>query len=613
VRHYTPPLAGAKMNIWVPESEADIDAFYDWIVQAPDLLGFDTETSGLEIFSADFELRTAQFGDHRTGWVLRVDQFREVIVWALRSGHRFAIHNAAFDLLVVDQCLGVTVEELAPRIVDTKILSHLVDPRQAQEGGTGHALKPLSQKYVDRNASDGQKELQAEFRKIGANKDTGWAKINIDNPAYELYAGLDPILAIRMHDALQLALKDYGVAHLVEFEHELQRVILRMQRRGMLVDVPYTERLRDDLQAEATHYRAVAARYGVENINSTKQLAVALEAMGETLRERTASGATKVDKSVLQALADFDTEWNPRGTRDSNKLAEAVLHAKRAAKWSEAYLQAMLNRRDSRDRIHPSINALAARTGRMSVSGIPLQQLPSKEHRIRRALVADPGHVIVSSDYSQVELVMLAAMSQDPEMLRAVRGGADLHSFATEKVYGPKSGHESDELWTKHRKICKAVSLGRVYGGGATTIQRQTGAPMEGVKAAIAAYDAAFPGVKALGHRLQRDTQYGAIPLITPSGRRLPLDRDRTYAATNFLCQGTSRDVLAQAILDIDEAGLGDYMLLPIHDELLCQVPEADAEDAAKEIERIMSRDLFGVPFRAKADVFGRSWGDGYA
>lgn len=606
MKHYTQQLGGAPVEIHVPEREEDIDAFAEWIeTGSPDLLGFDTETTGLDMYSLGYELRLAQFGDHRTGWVLRVEQFAEVVKWALRSGHRFAVHNYAFDGLVVDRHLGVTVEELTPRIVDTKIMAHLVDPRQTAEGGIGTALKPLAQHYVDRLASDGQKELQAEFRAIGATKETGWAKIAIDNPAYELYAGLDPILSVRIHDSLKLALKDYGIDHLIEFEHELQRVLMLMQRRGIRIDVPWTESLRRELQDETLTNKAIASQYGVGNINSTKQLSEALLGMGETLTERTASGAWKVDKSVLQRLADVDANWKPLETRQVNRLAEAVLKAKRAEKWDTAYLGAFLDLRDADDRLHPMIGGLQARTGRMSISHPPLQQLPSSEWRIRRAMVADPGQVIIAADYSQVEMRVLAALCQDRNLVAAIHSGTDLHDYTARMLYG-------DDFTSKQRKIAKSVGFGKVYGGGAATITRQTGAPNEQVKEAIAAYDATFPGIKALGYKLQRQTQYGALPVVTPSGRRLPLDRDRTYAATNYLVQSTARDLLAQALVDMDAAGLSEHLLLPVHDEIIAQCPEADAEEVLRSIAECMDGDFMGIPIVSDPEKYGSSWGHGY-
>src|SRR5690606_16770354 len=172
---------------------------------------------------------------------------------------------------------------------------------------------------------------------------------------------------------------------------------------GLLLDVPYVERLKADLLSESEEARKLAARYGVENVNSTAQVAEALVAMGEDLTETTASGALKADKGVLLPLAALDPGWQRIEAREPNPLADAGLRAKRAAKWAGSCAQAFLALRDADDRIRAMIGALQARTARMSVSSPPLQQLPSKEWRVRRAIVADPGRVIVAADYKAVE------------------------------------------------------------------------------------------------------------------------------------------------------------------------------------------------------------------
>src|SRR5690606_27954807 len=212
---------------------------------------------------------------------------------------------------------------------------------------------------------------------------------------------------------------DLGLSDLSKFEHHLQSLLAIMQRRGMLLDVPYIHRLTDELAAEAERYRGVAKRYGVENVNSTRQVAEALAGMGEALTERTDSGAVKVDKAVLLPLADLDNGWNTIGARTANPLADAVLRAKRADKWQTSYAGAFLDLRDSGDRLHASIGGLQARTARMSVSRPPLQQLPSGDWKVRRAVVADPGHLIIASDYDQVELRVLAALADVKAMKQA--------------------------------------------------------------------------------------------------------------------------------------------------------------------------------------------------
>lgn len=598
-------LAGAECAIHVPDSRADLPGFETFLRRGDKVLGFDTETSDLDVYKPGHRLRLAQFGNGREAWVLRADLFADVITRTLRQPRSFVAHNAPFDLLVVDRHLGVRVEELAPRVFDTRILAHLLDPRAPQEGGIGVSLKPLSEVYVDPSAPDTAGDLTKVFRSYGLTKSTGWAGIPIEDETYLRYAGLDPILAWRLFQEIGPMVRDVGLNDLSRFEHHLSALLAILQRRGMRLDVPYVETLKDDLLADSVTFADVAARYGVENVNSTAQVSEALVAMGEDLTQRTPSGALKVDKSVLLGLADLDTDWSPIESRTPNPLADAVLRSKRAGKWATTYAQAFLDLRDEDDRLHPFIGGLQARTARMSVSRPPLQQLPSTDWRIRRSFIADPGQTIVSSDYSQVEMRVLAAVSRDETLLEAIASGLDLHDWTAERVYG--------EGFTKRqRKIVKGVGFGKVYGGGATTIARQTGADLDAVKGAIAAYDATFPGIKRYGQRLQRRAEFGKKEVVTPSGRHLPLDRDRLYAATNYVVQSTARDLLAQAVVDLFDAGLGDHLLLPIHDEILAQAPTADAAEVVAEIGRVMDGDFMGVRITSDPEVVGPSWGHGY-
>lgn len=601
----THTIAGEECKIYIPERRPELAGFDAFLAQGDKILGLDTETTGLDIYSHGYRVRLVQFGNKREAWVLRADQFREAIVRALRQKRAFAVHNAPFDLQVIDRHLGVKIEELADRVFDTRIFAHLLDPRSEAEGGAGLSLKPLSAIYVDDQAPDTQAGLYAEFRKHGLTKGTGWAGIPIDNELYNRYAGLDVILETRLFYELAPLIKDLGLNDLSKFEHHLQSLLAIMQRRGMLLDVDYIQKLRGELQEEAEKYSAVAHRYGVENINSTAQVAAALQGMGEELTETTASGALKVDKAVLSVLADLDREWERIEAREPNPLADAVMRAKRAEKWQTAYVDAFLNLRDDQDRLHASIGGLQARTARMSVSRPPLQQLPSGDWKIRRAVVADPGQLIITSDYDQIELRVLAALADVKGMKHAIDTGKDLHGYTAELVYGP-------DFSKFHRKLMKGVGFGKVYGGGAATLARQTGAPMDGVKRAIAEYDRVYPEIKRYAGKLQRRAEYGKKEVVTVSGRHLPLDRDRLYAATNYVIQSTARDVLAQAIVDLFDAGLGDHLLLPIHDELLAQAPEKDAPEVAHEIGRIMSGTFYGVALSSTGEVEGKNWGSAY-
>ncbi|MEO6089264.1 MAG: DNA polymerase [Umezawaea sp.] len=611
-------MAGDEVRVNVVESRDDLSTFSLWLQHNEQrTIGFDTETTGLDMFSPSFRLRTAQFGHETEAFVIPVDRLgvpsdqcgaaREVVSSALRHLPRLTVHNLTFDALVSTQELDVVLDDLWSRSTDTAILTHLLDPRGPEDGGTGLGLKGNSARYVDPDAPDTATGLYSAFREIGHTKATGWAAIPLDHPLYTLYAGLDVILGARLHAVLSAEVEARGFARLAEFEHAVALVCAKIEARGFRVDPDYLTELRATLRAEAEQWSSVAHMFGVTSVNAPAQVSSALLGMGEELTEVTKTGALKVDKEVLLHLADLDRDWQPRGTRDPNPLAEAVLRAKRASKWGTSYVDAMLNGRDAEDRIHPSIASLKARTARMSISRPPLQQLPSKDWLIRRAMLADtPGHVIGSVDYQAVEMRVIAALSGDRTMIDAILAGRDLHGYTAALVYG-------DNYTVKQRNLMKGVGFGKLFGGGADTLSRQTGAPLEQVRHAIRQYDRVYRGIKRYSRRLEERALYGRKEVVTPSGRVIPLDRRRLYAATNYVVQSTARDVLAEALLRLDEEGLTEYLRLPVHDEVVFSAPRDIAEEVGRHIAKTMQvDDFYGVPLATDLEIGGNSWGSLY-
>ncbi len=618
MRTYYHTIAGERVTVNVPETGTDLDEFKRWARRAAKVgpIALDTEGTGLDIYSETFGLRTVQFGDRLTAWVIHWERggwFTEAALWVLRKLRPyFLIHNAPYDWLVLNQRAGVPLEDLAPLTRDTSIMATLVDPRAEHEGGMGKALKPLSAKLIDPNAPDTQGDLTAVFRSLGLTKSTGWAGIPLDHPTYNLYAGLDVILTSRLYPILAELHERLDIRRmLVDYEHAIARICATMQRTGLVLDKDYCQALDARLAEEAEHYANVARQYGVENVNSTAQVAEALVWMGETQildpRNVTKTGKPKVDKTVLLHLADLDLHtWERLGARDPNPLADAVVRSKRAAKWRSAYVETFLETADASGRVHPMIQTLAARTGRMSITRPALQTLPSSEQMIRRALLAEPDHVMVSCDFDAVEMRVLAALANVKKMKEAIAEGHDLHDFTASLVYGP-------DFTKHHRKICKGVGFGKVYGGGPETISRQTGAAIADIKRAIATYDRVYPEIKRFSARHQRIARENGMVTVTLTGRRLPLDRDRAYAVVNYQVQSAARDVLGQSLINADERGLLPYLRLPIHDELLGSFPKRESAELSRELEECMTMTLGGVSITAGAETKGlRSWGSLY-
>lgn len=614
MREHRGTLGGLPWVGWLCERPADLVPFMEWVRRQRDTVCFDTETCGLKIYSygPDF-LRLAQFGTATEAWVIPVElgpAFRQAATDALRILPSLTGHNVIqFDGQVVDKHLGVTLEEFCPKTQDTMITAKLIDPRGIEAGGMGAKLKPHAAFYVDPSAPDTQEGLDAVFRELGYTKKSGlgWANVPWDHHIYVEYAMLDVILGSRVLTAHTAELENLGVApRLVQYEREMSRLCAIMSRAGMLVDEEYTQGLYGTLDAETEKYTAIAARYGVEKIGSRAQVIAALQGMGEELTVLTKSKKSlAVDGDVLRKLADVTDKWEPIGSRTPNPLANAVLHASRSSKWKVTYIDTFLDERDESGRIHPNIQTLEARTGRMSITKPAVQTLPSGDSMIRRCLLAEPGHVFISTDFQAVEMRVLAALAGVKRMQGAISAGEDLHGYTASLVYGP-------DYTPNHRKVSKGIGLGKVYGGGAQHVSDQTGAPVADVRSAMETYDRVYPEIRQASNRWQREARQNGMVTISATGRRLPLDRQRMYAVVNYQCQSAARDVLGQSMLHMEEAGLLPYMRLPIHDEVLASAPKAEAEEISREFQRCMSFDLFGVPIGADSDIGGRSWGSLY-
>lgn len=583
-------VAGDPVVINVVETEDDLEGFRDFIRANLAFLGLDSETTGLNIYQDDFRCRLVQFGTPIESWVVPVElgeRFRDDVRVALGAVKKFVLQNASFDLQVFEQTLGVPMESLWPKVTDTKILAHLVDPRGIKEGGFGHSLEELTKHYIDPEVAETVKgSMTALAKKHKTTKSKIWSIIPLDDPDYELYSGMDPILAARLLQKLG-RLVPTSSKDLVPYEHKLAEICSYMERIGFLLDVEYSERLSARLLGEEEAWKEEAAKHGLENVNSPIQVAEALTARGVKIKGRTPTGNLKVDKVLLKELVDA-----------GDPLAQAIVEAKKAGKWRKTWVEKFLTERDSQDRCHAHVNPLQARTARMSITGIPAQTLPSGDWLIRRCFLADEGELMSSVDYQTQELRVLAALSGDKTMLEAFANGEDLHQITADAA-------------GVDRKVGKMANFLTVYGGGPKALAEQAEISVEKAKIVLDAFAVTYPKVDQLAKRIAAEaTQRGYI--TTPTGRRLPVDPSRAYSALNYLVQSTSRDVTGRALVRLHEAGYTEHLRLPIHDEVLLSIPADVAEMKAEDVGAIMAEQMGPVLIGTDPEVGGRSWGSLY-
>jgi len=379
-------LAGEQITINYVQSKMDSPEVVDF-VRSSRFLGIDTESTGLNPYRPQWMLRTVQCGNADTAYVVPA-RARRLISWLCEQDIVWIGHNGPHDIRCIDKHLGY---ETGIICAETYIPSHHYDARNRQEGGIGHGLKELAMAYVDRNADQWERKLKTVFKTIEipipgmvyqsgprkgeqkvrkAKLEEGWGLIDPEHPAYLAYAGLDPILTYRVWRHFQFVVKQFN--DLYQFDRRVADACDRLQRRAMAIDIPYTKRLSSAYARKAAVYRKRAAEYGCVNIQSGKQLAETLIRLGVPLTKRTKTGQFKTDNTILREI---------RSTVDDEKVKDfirCVLLAKQLEKRRTSYTEQMLLEMDEYGRVHPSINPLAARTARMSVSNPPLQQLPTK-------------------------------------------------------------------------------------------------------------------------------------------------------------------------------------------------------------------------------------------
>ncbi|ARZ66880.1 hypothetical protein SMD11_1219 [Streptomyces albireticuli] len=582
-------INGSEVRINVVESEDDLPEFRRFVVNNRRALGFDTETDGLSWWEDGFRIRLAQFGNAHESYVLPVERgglFQEDAIKAVGWVETLAMQNGTFDVLCMDRVWGVPAETVFPRLIDSRIVAHLVDSRGRKDGGIGHSLEELTRHYVSATVADEVKASMTVIAKeLGVRKSEIWPVIPLEHEGFNLYAGMDPILAYRLVKLLQPKIPTTA-RKILRYEHDLAAACAYMVRRGIKADVPYIEECAAELASTEHQYKNIAAKLGLENINSPKQVGAAVISRGIIPTETTPTGQPKVDDHLLKAHLD-------------DPLCEAIYRGKKAAKARATWFDNALANRDAEDRLHADIRSMGARTARMAISGaIPAQTFPSGDSLVRRGFIADPGMVICAVDYKAQELRVLAALSGDKAMKKAFREEADLHQITADAA-------EVD------RKTGKMTNFLTVYGGGPAALMSQAGVTREVAERAIKGFFKVFPGVEQYSEELQREARRKGY-ITTNTGRRLYVDKRRPYAALNYAVQSASRDVTGRAILRLMEAGFGEFMLLPVHDEVIFQFPEEHALRATEKAAQIMKETLSGVLIDTDVSVYGKSWGCGY-
>ena len=485
-------------------------------------------------------------------------------------------HNFKYDWVMFDKA-GITV---AP-VDDTMVMSFDLD---AGRSLAGHGLDELAKANFDHEC--------IAFKQVCG---TGRNQITFDKvPLKEAteYAAEDADITLRLWLRLKPRLAAEGTAQVYErVDKPLVAVIGRMERRGVKVDRAYLAQLSKEFGEETQRLeeRIYEAACGPFTIGSPQQLGEVLYGrLGLKGGRKGKSGQYSTDVNELERLAGEGVE-----------CARLVLDWRQLTKLRSTYtdaLQAQIN--PETGRVHTSFSLSGAQTGRLSSNDPNLQNIPIRTEigrKIRDAFVAEPGHVLMSADYSQIELRLAAHMADVPQLKDAFREGADIHNLTAEELFGTVDRDT--------RNKAKTVNFAILYGISSWGLAGRLGVPKEEGQAIIARYFERFPGirnymddtlafVRANGFTrtlFGRKTHFPNIRAGNPSIRG-----GAERAAINAPIQGTSADLIKRAMARMDEAlagaGLGGTrMLLQVHDELVFEVPEGREEKSAAIVRRVMA------------------------
>jgi DNA polymerase-1 len=583
-----------------------IDDLFDmkrWLGERRDVMGLDTETSGLDPWAPGARLRLLQIGDHREGWAIPWEGWGGAALECMNAWKgRFTLHNASFDA----KWLKVHANWDMPwdRTDDTMIMTQIEHPSSPAD------LKTLSTRYVDPMADAGQKELKSAMK---AHNWT-WGTIPVDFPAYYLYSALDPVLAAHLWSYLRTD-KSFPVAY--DLEMSVRRICTEMEMTGMRVDLAYSQKRFDELKLQVEQAKAWAKENWGIAIGSNPQLAKFFEeelgAKFEVFSKT--SGKPSVDKNQMELLLSDDNET-------IREVARFINETRNADKMSNSYFKNFLEMNND-GIVHPSIKTMGARTGRMSVTQPALQTIPKDDTMgVRKAFTPrNPGDVLISCDYSQVEMRLLAHFSGDPALQAAFKEadltGGDFFVSIGRQVYNDPTFSKKDP----RRGLMKGVMYGAAYGSGIQKMADTAGVTFEEMKKVSDDIFGAYPGIKrfmveteALGK--QREENEGVGYIVTGTGRHIPADAGKMYTLTNYTLQGTAAELMKKAIVRLDAAGYSPYMLMAIHDEMIFSMPADMVEEALPEIEALMSycNGEFDVDLPAEPEIIGdQSWGQKYA
>ena len=564
-RHYETVLDAATLERWMR------------VIERADLVCFDTETTGLDPLEAKIVglsfavlpghacyIPLAHRGPGAPDQLPLAATLERLAPWFANPARKKLGQNVKYDQHVLANH-GLTLNGVAH---DTLLQSYVLEAHRP------HDMDSLAWRHLEVKTI-----TYAEVAGKGS-KQIGFDQVNIDDAT--AYAAEDADITLQLHECLYpRVVADAKLHHVyAAIEMPVREILFEMEREGVMLDAALLAAQSRELGEKVMALEQQAYQLAGQpfNLASPKQLGEILFAKMKlpTLR-KTASGQPSTDEEVLTELAaDYP-------------LPKVLLEHRALSKLKSTYtdkLPQMVNRRTGR--VHTTFSQATAVTGRLASSEPNLQNIPvrtAEGRRIREAFIAPPGHVIVSADYSQIELRIMAHLSGDPALVKAFRAGEDIHRATAADIFGVPVA----EVTTDQRRYIKAVNFGLIYGMGAFGLAQQLGIERSAAQQFIDRYFQRYPGVAAYMQATREfarehgyvETVFGRrlwLPDIKAAGgpRRAGAER----AAINAPMQGTAADLVKLAMIAVRDwigrDGLATKLVLQVHDELVFEVPPAE-------------------------------------
>jgi len=590
------------------------DALRAWVAEAQTrgYVALDTETDGLDAMRANIVGLSLSTAPGRACYVplrhevldpqLKLTTATEILAPLFADDCVLKVLlNAKFDLLVL-RCAGFGI--VTP-VDDVMLLSYCMEA-----GQHGHGMDELSRLHLGHSPIS-----YDEVTGTGRNR-ISFAQVALDKAT--AYAAEDADVTLRLWQILRPRLRTAKSLTLYEqVERRLVPVLLEMERAGIKLDAPDLRRMSGDFAQRMAGMEADIHQMAGHSFNvaSPKQLGdVLFDEMGLQGGKRMKTGAWGTDASVLQTLAD-----------QGHDLPARVLEWRQLAKLKSTYADALVDQiNPETHRVHTSFAMAIASTGRLSSTDPNLQNIPIRTEegsRIRHAFIAEDGHKLVSADYSQIELRLLAHVADIPQLKDSFARGEDIHARTASEVFGiPMEGMDP-----MTRRRAKAINFGIIYGISAFGLARQLGTTPGEARAYMDIYFARYPGIRDYMERVKEEARKAGY-VLTPFGRRCWIkgiaeknQAMRAYAerqAINAPLQGGAADIIKRAMVRLPaamkSAGFKSRMLLQVHDELLFEAPEAEVENLAALARDVMeSAAELSVPLVVETGT-GRTWADAH-